>query len=1017
MDVDVSPDGKTLVFDLLGDLYTVPAAGGAATQLTRGIALNVRPVWSPDGKKIAYLSDFSGGFHVNVMDLHGTFRQVLGSSDNELEYEDAQWTPDGQYVAAGGSVYSLAGRKMTAGKDVRHPLRFSADGQVIYGLDSGKLVAYDRAAKNKTVLPAAIGEALNFILSPDCRWWCYIKDSSGKRSLIVQDLTGKTSRVLISSLYATDPRYAPGWSYPHFSFSPDSKSVFIGYGGKIHRIDVESGTDAIIPFIAHVRSDLGPLCYNTYRVRNDSVKVRYIRSAHASPDGRHLVFSALSRIYIQDVPGGKPQALAPQELAQFQPVYSPDGQWIAFVTWCDTSGGALWRVPAAGGRPEQLSHIPGQYQHPSWSPNGSSIAVVRGKPKLGLRNDPGIGELTLIPVKGGIPRIIDDSVPLWNQLAFSSDGHRITYTPMEKRGSPIPPTPQLVSRDLDGNDLKVIAVDDHLAYYEDKLIFYLGKADRTLSPDGRFLVYSAAEDLYLVPVCQFTIPVVNSEKSKQSPAIRFAEGVDAYWEQDGKTLAWSYGNKFYRINPNKIVRAAEKAGRKEEATARPENGFITATVQPDQVIPIDLMVPGSHARSLLVFRNIRIITMQRDWVIENGTIIMKDGRISAVGPAAAVPIPAGAEVRDLHGATVMPGFVDLHLHMQVPGNVFPQQSWMFLVNLAYGVTTARDPAANYDNFGYGELLAAGRMTGPRLYSVGRAVRFNDGIIRCDRPEDADAVVRKRAELGGIVVKDYMVPRPRLARQWLLQACRRYGLNITNEGTTEPLTQLGMMKDGCSGVEHNPQWGDVYKDLISFVAASGTYFTPTLQVATGVQVGEGKEYFKYKFWHQPNEKLKRFTFSDTAMGSSLNGPESYEAILKTIYKDSLDPLFLTPARIDARIRLAGGRVTMGSHGESQGVGTHNEIWALRMGGLSNLQALQAATIMGAEALGIQKDVGSVEPGKIADLIILNKNPLDDIHNTREIRYVMKDGILYDGETLDELWPVPKKCPEWRMHEAK
>ena len=217
---------------------------------------------------------------------------------------------------------------------------------------------------------------------------------------------------------------------------------------------------------------------------------------------------------------------------------------------------------------------------------------------------------------------------------------------------------------------------------------------------------------------------------------------------------------------------------------------------------------------------------------------------------------------------------------------------------------------------------------------------------------------------------------------------------------EPLFCLGQYKDGSTGVEHKPEWGDVYDDVIKLVANSGTYLCLTLQVCYGRE--EGKHYFR---------KLDGQIFWDTKSLFFPNPNNSYyrKFLSEDISASTLDSGFLEQARIDARIKHSGGKIVMGSHGEDQGIGAHWEIWALQMGGLTNHEALETATITAAEALGMQKDLGSFEVGKIADLIILDKNPLEDIHNTPSIKYVMKAGVLYDSETLDEIWPEKKKCP--------
>lgn len=999
IDLDISPDGRTIVFGLLGDLYTVPATGGKASQLTHGMALKTSPVFAPDGKKIAYNSDRTGDSRITVLDLKSGALQTVDPGHSHW-FQRLLWSPNSRSVIAGNTAYMLSGGSQAFKSDV---LRFSADGQDFYSISADTLYRVHLPTDSGTafaILPAPF--PFNACLSPDARSLVYLADTAGGKCLIGLNLADHSSRILVRQLFKADYR---GWFTPHYAFSPDSKSIYIAFKGKIHQIGVQNGEDRIIPFSADVKADLGKLDYNTFRVTHSPIKIRYTRSANASPDGKKLVFTALNRIYIMNLPKGKPKILVRQACSQYQPCWSPDGKWIAYISWCDTAGGYLWKVPAKGGKPIRLTSVAGEYQRPCWSPDSKAIAVIKGGspasrdqrklyargggiPRLGERDDIGIGQLQLVASNGNIVSPLVDSVPLWNQLSFSSDGSRLFYQPFFQNIGKTPYGALLVSTGVASKETKIAAIGQSGFFTE-----------FNPSPDGNYMAFTLDEDLYLMRLNPGGDPVLVYDQEKGTRAIRIGDGVDPHWEQGGKVLSWSYANKFYRIAPGKVVRLAEQKD--------------TTAIRPDQAVSLDLTAPQNYAHGTVVLKNVRIITMRGNQVIEQGTIVIRDGRFAAVGRSSAIKVPTGAKVIDLSGKTVIPGFVDLHLHMYLPPNVFPQQGWMYLINLAYGVTTARDPSSSYDSFGYSELLQTGHMLGPRLYSSGRAIRFGDGVSRFDGLQDAADVVAQRKTMGGTFMKQYALPT-RMQHEWLLLASEAAVLNMTNEGGTMGWMQvLGMIKDGSSGVEHNPDWWDTYKDVTTFVANSGTYFTPTLQVTP--EDHAAKQYFNRVYWHHPDAKLARFMLRDDAwFGPVGNGHESYKWITTGEPKDTTTAGFLYAAQVDARILHAGGRVTLGSHGNDEGIGVHNELWALQMGGISNMQALQAATIMGAEGLGIQKDVGSIEPGKIADLIILNSNPLDDIHNSRDIQYVMKDGVLYDGNTLDELWPLKRKCPQWRFN---
>ncbi len=1007
LSLDISPDGKTIIFELLGDIYELPIEGGKAKLLAGGMAFESQPTYSPDGKKITFISDRSGEDQLWISDANGT--NPLQISSTYGLYASPAWSADGKsiFVASGLPtrdifMYNVASGDRVLITDYEGAGNFrtdlhsigaavSPDDKYLYFAQKEGMVdddarfptweikRHDLSNDEEITFLSVPGSAFRPQVSPDGKLLAYGTRLDNNTALRIRNLETGDDRILIFPIERDEQesRYTRD-VLPRYAFTPNSEEILISQHGKITSVSTTDGSKKVIPFTAQVTQSLGPLVRYQEPINDDTINAKLIMAPRLSPNGKKLIFSSFGHIYIMDYPSGAPSRLTNSDSFEYQPSWSPDGKWIAYVTW-NKSKGYLWKMKANGtGDPIRLTEHPAFFSDPVWSPNGKNIIALKGSAYLRtlpfqtyLCQEQLLGtEIISISTSDGEIKSIAPAQGK-NKPHFNAKGDRIYLTSRGDMSSA-----RLNSLDIQGNDSKkdIELNDTYMGFFDDSVI----PPEIMISPDEDWVLAKIGLQLYLTTLTS-TYEYIDITNTTH-PYIKLSTyGADYFaWADGGETVIWSVGSSLFKVSIADLI--------SEKTTL--------SDFEPNiQEIDIKVELPPHNPKGTILLTGAQIITMNKNEVFKDGDILIKNNRIAAIGPKGSLQIPKGTHTIDVSGKTIMPGIVDSHNHWGIiRPDILETDGWVFRAMLSYGVTTSFDAQSDIaDYLGYEDLADAGEILAPRLFSTGPLISYH---LNYSSKEDISDILIKYREYYKTPNLKLWLAGQRNIRQLIAMKSKELNGTPTNCGNRDAKMDLTHAMDGFGATQHNLPISPLYKDVVELFAQSGTAISPTLMVTVGGPWG--LNYFLNKYDIYEETKLVRFS------------PKHYlDARAKrfSYYRDE-EHFFPSVATDLNNIVKAGGLVSLGSHSMLHGLGSHWEMWALSMGGMEPMEVIRASTISSAIVIGRATDLGSLEVGKMADLIVLDKNPLDDIHNTNTVKYVMRNGELFEAETLDQIWPDKK-----------
>jgi imidazolonepropionase-like amidohydrolase/Tol biopolymer transport system component len=1015
MNVDVSRDGRMIAFDLLGDIYTMPITGGTPTRIAEGLAYEQQPRFSPDGKRIAFTSDRGGGDNIWIMNVDGSDKRQLTKEDFRL-LNQPSWSPDGRFIIAkkhfttgrslgtgevwlyhvsgGGGVQLVKRASEQLQKELGEPI-YAPDGKSLYytrNITPGPVFEYaqnsntdlfdiercDLDTGEVSTVVSGVGGSVRPTPSPDGKSIAFVRRERARSKLYVKDLISGSERKVYDAL---DQDVQETWAvtgvYPNMGWTPDSRTIIFWAGGKIRQVGSDGSGAREIPFHVDDTRVVIDATHPQVAVSPDRIATKMPRWATVSPDGSQIVFETLGKLWVKPANGGTARRLVSSDAPEFElfPSWSRDGKAVVFVGWTDAELGNVRTVAAGGGAAHTVTAHPGHYSRPRFSPDGHTIVFESGQggyltsPRWS--ENPGIYRIAT--TGGAAVRITKDGAE--PQFAAANDRLFMITADKGKR--------QLVSTDLNGQAKRVHATGDLVNDFE-------------VSPDGQYVAFRQNYEAFVMPLMPGTQDVSTDEKGGPLPVTRASsEGADFInWSNGGSALHWSMGPTLFTVRTDALF------------TSAPATDNTTKFAPPTTGVSLSMDVAADKPTGIVALTGARIVTMadKDGGIVDDGVIVIQGDRIVAVGKRGQVAIPAGARTVDATGKTIIPGLVDAHAHgAQGDDDIVPQQNWSAMANLAMGTTTIHDPSARAaEIFVASEMQRAGLILAPRIFSTGEIIygaKEADVYAEINTLDDALADVRRLKSEGAHSVKNYNQPR-REQRQMVVAAAQAEGVEVVPEGGSLYTMDISLIQDGNSTLEHNLPVEHFYDDVVSLWSQTKTNYTPTLIVTYGGPAGD-------PYWRQHMNVWEHPLLSKHAPPSLLAAQNARRTMSPE--EDFVDA---ASAREAKKLADRGVLVSIGAHGQQAGLGPHWEMWSFVRGGWSPVEAIGAGTINAARSLGYAKDVGSLEVGKLADLVVLDADPTVDIRNSDKVSRVMLGGRLYDAATLNEtVTGTRKRSPYW------